>query len=95
MTKRTPDNATLPAPPLGELLAMALRYAREQEGYNIVRIDRAIAQALLVEAMQRVAMLADTPLHQIPDREATIEIFDLVLADVRNEAMRLLMRSLH
>ena len=83
------------ATPLAELLAMAMRCARERDGYDIVRIDRAVAQALLVESMQRVAMLDHTPPGETPDRSATLEIFNVVLDDVRAEALRLMKRELH
>ncbi len=81
--------------PLAELLAIAMRYARERDGYDIVGIDRAVAQALLVESMQRVAMLDDTPPGETPDRSATLEIFNVVLDDVRVEALHLMRRELH
>lgn len=77
-------------PPLGEILALLLRSAREGQGYGIAKLDRAIAHALLVEAMQRAAMVTETPAGEAPDNGAILEIFSVMLQDVRDEAEKML-----
>jgi len=81
--------------PLSEILASTLNCARELAGYGFAEIDKAIAQALLVEVMQRVAIVDQTLVGQIPGHDAIAEIFEVVLDDVRQEAEKLLNARLH
>jgi len=81
--------------PLSEILASALNSARELAGYGFAEIDKAIALALLVEVMQRVAIVDQMPGGKIPDHAAISEIFEVVLADVRQEAAKILDARLH
>ncbi|MTJ93950.1 MAG: hypothetical protein F8N36_13995 [Desulfovibrio sp.] len=82
-------------PPLAELLALALRHAREVRGYSITQVDRALAQAIALEALQRAAMVPGGAVDGTVSPAAAAIILDLVLADVREEAMRLFKTNIH
>lgn len=82
-------------PPLAELLAMAMRHAREVRGYSIDQVDRALATAIAVEAMQRAAMLIGTPPDETPAPDAVAEILHQVIEDVREEALKAVRRRAH
>lgn len=82
-------------PPLEELLATALRHARVGQGYEIQKIDRAIAMALLVESAQRAAEVAGGSADQMPEPHVVAEIFNAVLDDIRQEAADILRVRYH
>lgn len=80
--------------PLGEGLALVLRSAREGAGYSIAEHDRAVAQALLLEAMQRIAMLAGSS-QRAHQHDAILEILDAILGDIRQEATKMMASRLN
>lgn len=75
---------------LAEVLAMTMRTYRELRGYSIPAIDHALAQAVVLETMQRTAMLTGTQPGESPAPGAVAEILHQVLADLRDEALRLM-----
>ena len=81
-------------PPLVEILAMALRFAREAQGYSLAQIDTAVAEALLIETMQRTMNYTGAQEDKLPAREDVLRGFRVVMGDVQQAAMRTLGVSL-
>lgn len=82
-------------PSLAETLAMVMHVYRQAGGYSIAAIDHALGEAIVLEAMQRTALLVESPPGKTPELDAVAEILHQVLSDVRGEALAALRRSAH
>jgi hypothetical protein len=73
---------------LTQILALAMRHAREAQGFGFGRVDQAIAQALLIEAAQRAALAAGNPIEVMPPKADVAEIFEVVVEDIKTAGLR-------